>query len=162
MGFPITPLNTPNKTTNFYPADNLWEAVLLPIKESIAFEQGTALAWEVSGSTTTGKLIKMPTTNTTGQNFAGIMCEPVATSDPDYATAFKQKLVWVPKSPDAQANFTVGSGTFTTIRVGRQVQFFSNSTSLAVDTNGLGAEITGFVSSTRGVCKFNVARAVTA
>jgi hypothetical protein len=158
----ITPLNQPNRTRNFYPVDNLWESQQLPIKESIAFEQGTALAWEVVGSTSTGKLIKMPTTNATGQNFAGVIMEEIRSTDGDYATAFKTKLVSVPKSPDALCRFRVGAGTFTNIDIGKVVQFHTDSSSLAVDTLGNGAEMVGLVSSTIGLCKFNTPRVVTA
>jgi len=158
----VTPLNAVNKTVNFLPADYLWEMRQVAVKESIAYDMGTAMAVEVSASSPTGKAIAMPTTNASGQNFLGILMENVRTDDADYATAFKLKTVAVPISGLAEAYFTVGSGTFTAADIGRICQFHTDSKSLAVDTNGLGAEISGLISSTKGLCKFSVPKAVTA
>lgn len=135
---------------------------LLPIAASAAIAEGTLLAVQVSGSSPTGNLIAAATTNTTGQNIVGILAEPITSSDSDYATAGKLKQVWVPTSQYSQAYFTVGSGTFTAADVGRVCQTAGSGISVAVDTNGLGVVIDGYISSTRGTCKLSVANVVTA
>lgn len=163
MAKSVTPLNAVNKNSNFRPADvKLWELRLLPIAASTAIEEGTALSTEVSGSSPTGNLIKAAATNANGQNVQGILAEPIASTDSDYATSGKLKMVYVPKVQGAVAEFTVGAGTFTAADVGRVCNIHTDSKSLAVDTNGLGAIIRGYISSTRGTCSFDVAKAVTA
>jgi hypothetical protein len=72
------------------------------------------------------------------------------------------KAVYIMKTPAAEAFFVVGAGTFTAADVGRICLIHTDSKSLAVDTNGLGAEITGYITSTTGKCKFSLAPAVTA
>lgn len=104
----------------------------------------------------------MPATNSTGQNFVGILAEVIATTDADFATAGKQKNVWVPVSKLARAKFLVGAGTFTLADVHRVCNFHTDSLSLAVDTNGLGAIIEEYIDATHGVCSFNVGNVVTA
>lgn len=156
------PASTFNRNLNFLPIKGIWDYRPLAIKESVAIEMGTAIAVEVSGSTTTGKHIKAGTTTANGQNIKGILMEEVATTDADYATAFKMKMVAIPSSPDCEAEFLVGAGTFTNVDVGKIVALHSDSKSVAVDTLGLGVEITGYISSTRGRCSFNVPLAVTA
>lgn len=163
MAKAVTPLNAVNKNSNFRPADvQLWELRLLPIAASTAIEEGTALSTEVSGSSPTGNLIKAAATNANGQNIQGVLAEPIASTDSDYATAGKLKLVYVPKAIDALAEFTVGAGTFTAADVGRVCNIHTDSKSLAVDTNGLGAVIRGYISATRGTCSFSAPRVVTA
>lgn len=163
MAKSITAINSPNKNTNFLPADvQLWEMRALPIAASTAMESGTLLSTEVSGSSPTGYLIKAAATNANGQNVQGILIDAIASTDTDYATAGKKKYVWVPKTTQAEAEFTVGAGTFTAADVGRVCNIHTDSKSLAVDTNGAGARITGYISSTRGKCKFDVANVTTA
>lgn len=163
MGKAVTGLNKPNTTSNFYPFDDLWRAELLPMKASTAMVEGAAIAVEVSGSSPTGNHTIAGTTNANGQNIVGILAEPIVSTDADYATAGKLKLVWIPTNTQAKCYFTVGAGTFTAADVGRICQIHTDSKSLAVDTNGLGGEITGYISSTRGVCRLlSVPKAVTA
>jgi len=104
----------------------------------------------------------MPATNASGANFQGILAEKIATTDTDYATAGKLKLVWVPTDKVATAFFKVGAGTFTAVDVNKVVSFHSDSLGLAVDTAGLGAVIVGYISASRGLCKFTVPDTVTA
>lgn len=162
MAKAITPVNAPNNTRNFYPSNDLWRMDLLPIVASTALIEGTLLSVQVTASNPTGNLLASATTNTTGQNIVGILAEPITASDSDYATAGKLKQVWVPISQYSQAYFTVGSGTFTAADVGRVCQIAGSGISLAVDTNGLGAVIDGYISSTKGTCKFAVPYVVTA
>lgn len=162
MGKAVTGLNKPNTTSNFYPFDDLWRMVSVPMKASTAMVEGAAVAVEVSVSSPTGYATLAAATNTTGQNIIGILAEPIVSTDADYATAGKLKQVWIPTTTQAKAYFTVGAGTFTAADVGRVCSIHTDSKSLAVDTNGLGAEITDFISSTRGVCRFSVPKAVTA
>ena len=156
------PASTFNRNNNFVPIKGIWDYRPVVIKESTAMQMGTLVSYEVSGSATTGKGIKSAAATTNGQNVIGILWEEVATTDPDYATAFKTKMVAIPCGTDCEAEFTVGAGTFTNVDVGRVVAIHSDSISLAVDTNGLGAVITGFISSTRGRCSLTVPVAVTA
>lgn len=163
MAKAVTPLNAVNKNSNFRPADvQLWELRLLPIAASSAIEEGSAMSTEVSGSSPTGNLIKAAATNANGQNIQGILAEPIASTDSDYATAGKLKMVYVPKTTSAIAEFTVGAGTFTAADVGRMCNIHTDSKSLAVDTNGVGAIIRGYISSTRGTCSFDANKVVTA
>ncbi len=158
----VTPINTPNKTNNFYPEDDQWIATVKPIVASVAMESGTALMPEISGNTTTGNYEKMGTVNASGGNFAAILIDTIATTDADYATAGKSKQVRVPRTTTATAFFTVGAGTFTLADKGKTVAFHSDSKSLAVDTAGQGALITGYISSTRGLCTFPMFPSTTA
>ena len=119
------------------------------------------MAREVSGSTTTGYVIKAPTTSANGQNTVGILAEPITTADTDYAVD-RMIGIYVPINASAEMNFLVGSGTFTAIDVGKVVALYSDSLSVAVDSLGLGVEITGYRDSTHGLCKMLVQRAVTA
>lgn len=158
----VTPLNQVNNTLNFYPVDGNWEIRRLPFKASTAITDGYAVAYEVSASNPTGYLTLMPTTNANGQNFVGILQEKIAATDTDYATAGKLKNVLVPTTKHALARFKVGAGTFTAADVGRVCNFHTDSGSLAVDTNGAGAVIRGYIDSSYGTCSFDVANATTA
>lgn len=169
----VTPLNQPNNTQYFEPIGRgkSWEAIAAPIKPSVEIAEGTALVWEVSGSTTTGYLIAAVGTNANGQNFYGILNQPVTSSDPDYASTTKTKEVLKPITPFAEAYFAVGSGTLSAADIGKVVQFYTGGFSLAVDTIGAGAVISGVVVPTaqatstnpaRGVCTFSVPVATTA
>lgn len=151
-----------NVTNNFLPADDKWEMKKLPIKASTALEEGEAVAFEIDTNDVTGNLTSMPVENAAGADFIGIMAEPVASTDSDYATAGKLKYVFVPRSPLAEAYFSVGAGTFTAADVGRSVELHSDSASLAVDTAGKGARITKYISSTRGLCTFSMPTTETA
>lgn len=162
MAIAVTPANRANKTQNFYPANDMWRMTEFPVKASTAIAEGALVAIEVSGSSPTGNITLAATTNANGQNLVGIIAEPIAATDSDYATAGKKKFVWIPTSPEAKAFFTVGAGTFTAADVGRTCQIHTDSVSLAVDTNGLGASISDYISSTRGICKLNIAPVVTA
>jgi hypothetical protein len=142
-----------NTTTNFLPVKaELWRMNKLPMKASTVMVEGAAIGIEISGNDVTGNLTLMGVENVTGADFRGILAEPVATTDADYATAGKMKGVWYPLSPNAEMYFTVGAGTFTKADVGKTVEFHSDSISLAVDTKGKGARITKYISATRGIC----------
>lgn len=161
MGKAVTPVNSPNNVRNFYPADDKWELRYMPIVASVAMVDGTLLRAQVTASNPTGNLNLAVATNATGQNVVWILAEPIATTDSDYATAGKLKGVWVAKTVDAEAYFTVGAGTFTLADVNRMCSVHTDWKSLAVDTNGAGAIISGYISATRGKCKFNVPNVVT-
>ena len=162
MGKAITAVNSPNKTSNFYPADDKWEMIMFPIKASTAMEEGVALSPEIVTNDVTGYLTKMGVENVVGSDFVGILAEAIVATDSDYATAGKLKGVWVPKSMTASAYFTVGAGTFTATDVFKTVELHSDSKSLAVDTKGKGARIVEFISSTRGRCMFSLPQTETA
>ena len=162
MGKAVVGLNKPNETGNFLPADDSWKMMMLPIKVSTVIVEGAAIGIEISGSTTTGYYTLMGVENAAGADFVGIIAEPVAAADADYATAGKLKGVWIPMTAEAEAYFTVGAGTFTAIDEGKTVEVHSDSISLAVDTAGKGARITKYISSTRGKCKFNLPKTETA
>lgn len=91
MGKAVTGLNVPNQTQYFYPADQKWEMRLMPFKASTAITEGTAIGIEISGNTTTGNVTKMGVENASGADFVGILAEPIASTDTDYATAGKLK-----------------------------------------------------------------------
>lgn len=158
----VTPVNTPNNTLNFVPLFGGWELRKIAMKASTAMTDGYAIGTEVSGSTTTWYSTLMPSTNTSGQNFVWILAEKISSTDADYATAGKLKLVWVPTDKASAAKFKVGAGTFTAVDIGKVVAFHSDSGSLAVDTAGAGAIIRGYINSSYGICTFDVANATTA
>jgi len=142
MGKATVLVNTPNTTSNFYPANDKWEMKKLPMKASTAMVEGAAIAIEISSNTTTGNYTLMGVENVTGADFVGILAEPIV------------KGVRVPVNQQAEAFFTVGAGTFTAVDVGKTVEIHSDSKSLAVDTAGKGARITKYITSTRGKCAF--------
>jgi len=158
----VTPLNQANNSQNFYPADGDWKIERLPFTASVAITDGAAVGSVVSASNPTGNLSLMPTSQATGQNFVGILMEKINTTDADYATAGKLKSVLVPTSKRAKAFFSVGAGTFTAADVGRVCLFHTDSKSLNVDGNGAGAQIVGIISSTQGLCTFDVPLVTTA
>lgn len=123
-----------------------WELTKMQMKESVAMAEGAALYSDLAG--------EMTIVTGTESNFMGILAEPIAATDSDYATAKKLKYVWRPLTQEAEAEFTVGSGTFTNADVGKVVAFY-DSDSLAVDTAGTRARITKYLTATRGVCVFN-------
>src|SRR5690606_31033132 len=136
---------------NFLPIKgkrNGWRLKKLPMIASVAIAPGAAIY--AVGDGTHSKV-----TNSTG-NFKGILAEPITASDADYATSKKLKGVWVPVNEYAEAEFTVGAGTFTDADVGKKVKFH-DEISLAVDTAGTQADITAYISSTRGKCRFGLA-----
>lgn len=137
----------PNVTTNFLPAKGTWKMEQVQMIASVEMAEGASV-YKVGDGTHT------IVTNATG-NFKGILMEPIASTDDDYATSLKLKAVAVPMDDSAEAFFTVGAGTFTTADIGKNVKF-NDSVGLAVDTAGTQAEITGLISSTRGRCKFNL------
>lgn len=143
-----------NTNLNFIPKKGLWEFRLLPMKASTAMAQGAAIGIEISGNTTTGNNTLMGVENALGADFQGILMETIASTDTDYATAGKLKLVAVPCDQRSIAEFKVGAGTFTAADVNKTVEFHSDSVSLAVDTAGKGARITAYLSSSRGECQF--------
>lgn len=151
-----------NVTTNFLPADDKWELKKMPIKASTALEEGELLSWEISSNDVTGNLTSAGVENAAGADAVGILMEPVASGDSDYATSGKLKYVAVPRTRNALAYFTVGAGTFTRADVGRTVEIHSDSVSLAVDTAGKGARIEKYISSTRGLCSFPMPNTETA
>ena len=154
----VTPLNEHNTCSNFYPSNDFWRMELKPIAASVAMVVGTALASQTTSNTTSGNYIKMPTANTNGQNFSGILVEPIVATDSDYATAGKLKNVWVPTSPAAKAFFTADT-TITAASVWRMVQFGSGSITLTT-TLWAWAIIRNIISSTLGECSFDVPQVV--
>ena len=110
MGKALTALNTPNTTSNFLPADGNWELRLLPMKASLAMVEGVAITAETNGADVTGYYrTQVAVENLNGDDTMGILAEPIATTDTDYATAGKLKGVYVPMTPEAEAYFTVGA-----------------------------------------------------
>lgn len=162
MAKATTLLNKPNETKYFYPADDQREMVQFPFKASTAIAEGAAISPEISGNDVTGYVTLMGVENATGSDFLGIAAEPVVSTDADYATAGKLKGVWVPKTPNAKSYFSVGAGTFTAVDVFKTVEIHSDSKSLAVDTKGKGARIMKYISSTKGVCRFDLPSTETA
>lgn len=125
-----------------------WRLESRPMIASVAMEAGAAI-YRVGDGTHT--LV----TNSTA-NFEGIMAEAIASTDSDYATSMKMKKVWIPLNTRAEAEFTVGAGTFTADDVGKSVKF-NDSKSVAVDTAGTQFVITRYKSSTKGDGIFNLA-----
>lgn len=163
MSQAVTPINTQNKTSNFYPSNpDQWLLTELPFVASVAMEQGTAVVPQIVSNTTTGNYTKTTATNANWANFSWILAETISTTDADYATAWKRRAIWIPKTSMAEAYFRVWAGTFTAVDVGKVVSFHSDSSSLAVDTQWNGAIIAELISSTRWVCTFWVAPTVTA
>jgi hypothetical protein len=164
MGKAVTDLNAPNKTQNFYPigANFNWKMTLLPFKASTAIAEGAAIGIEIVSNDVTGNVTLMGVENAAGADFMGIMAEPIVSGDADYATAGKLKGVRVRQTKEAEAYFTVVGGTFTVADVYKTVQIDSTSLGLDVDTAGKGARITGYISSTRGTCKFDLPTTETA
>ena len=153
---------TSNNTQGFLPAEGEWEMRTFPFKASVAITDGKVVAPEIASNDVTGYLTTMGTENATGADFVGILAEPIAATDADYATAGKLKNVWVPKTRYARAKFTVGAGTFTAADVFRTVEIHSDAASLAVDTKGKGARIVKFINSTSGECVFDLPATETA
>lgn len=135
-----------NTTTNFLPTGPNWKSKKISMIASVVIAEGAAV-YAVGDGTHT------KVTNTT-TNFIGITAEPIAAADSDYATSLKQKLAYIPMNSQAEAIFTVGSGTFTPADVGDTVKF-SDEISLALDVAGIQARITAYISPTRGKCVFN-------
>lgn len=145
---------TANKTQNFLPFGSNWKLKKIPMKASTEMEDGAAIGIEISSNTTTGNKTLMGTENAAGADFIGILAEPIASTDDDYATAGKLKAVRVPMNEQALARFTVVGGTFTAIDEGKTAKFDSTSLGVDVDTIGKGVRIEKFISSTRGTCSF--------
>ena len=164
MAKAVTLLNKPNKTQNFYPimADKQWKLKMMPFVASTAIEEWTAVWIQISSNDVTWNLTKMWTENSAGADFVWIIAEPIVSTDSDYATAWKLKWVWVPTSKEAEAEFTVWAWTFTAADVYKTVEFHSDSKSLAVDTAWKGARITGYISSSRWRCRFDLPTTETA
>jgi hypothetical protein len=142
MGIAYTPINTPNNTANFMPADENWEMMKMPFRASTsAIAQGTAVGIEISSNTTTGYLTIYSPENAAGFDFKGIMQEAIATTDADYATAGKMKMVWIPKNSMARAFFTCTAGTLNVADRFMTVEVTSGGLGLSCDTKGKGARI---------------------
>ena len=109
MGKAVTQLNASNSNTNFVviEAEKDWKITYLPFKASTAIEEGSAIGIEIVTNTTTGNVTLMGVENAAGADFVGIMAEPIVDTDKDYATAGKLKAVYVPKSINSRAKFTV-------------------------------------------------------
>jgi len=162
MGKAVTGLNKPNETNNFYPADDKWDLVEMPVIVSTVIEEGSAMSIEISSNNVTWYITKSGVENAAGSDFVGILAEPIIATDDDYATAGKLKWVWIPRSIYAEAFFTVGAGTFTAVDVFKAVEIHSDSYWLAVDTIWKGARISWYISSTRWRCIFNLPTTETA
>ena len=158
----VTALNVPNVTSNFYPADDQWDLIQMPMEASTAMVEWAAVSPEIVTNDVTGNITLMGVENVTGSDFMGILAEPIVSTDADYATAGKLKGVWIPRSPLAKAYFSVWAGTFTAADVFKTVEIHSDSKSLAVDTKGKGARIMWYISSTRGICRFSLPETETA
>jgi hypothetical protein len=158
----ITPLNVPNNTRNFVPVGEGWMMKPMRIKASVALEGGTALASEVVSSASTGYAIAMPATNANGQNFVGILAEPVLATDADYASANKYRNVYVPINKTVATAKATASATASLANVGRVVQFSNSGRSVAPTTNGLGCIITDFIDASTVHVVFDVPNVVTA
>lgn len=150
MAKAVTLVNTPNKTQNFYPADDQWILTQLPFKASTAIAEGALVCIEIVGNTTTGNYTISGVENALGADIVGILAEPIVSTDADYATAGKLKGVWTPRTQTAKMYFKVWAGTFTGADKGKTVEIHTDSVSLAVDTAGKGARITDYISSSRG------------
>lgn len=136
-----------NVTTNFLPIKGNWKAEKVQMIASVAMAEGSGIYAVGDGTHTV--------VTTSSANFKGILAEPIAATDADYATSLKFKSVWVPKDDTAESEFTVISGTFTTADIGKMADFAS-AIGLAVDTSTHDhARITGYISSTRGTFYFN-------
>lgn len=152
MSKSVTPINTPNVSTYFFPADDNWETRSFQVAASgWAIADWTMMAFDVSGSSPTWYIIVAPTAQTNGKNFVGILQQRIATTDDDYATVRFVK-VRAPKTRAARAYFTVWSGTFTQADVWRMCALYSDSKSVAVDTNGIWVVIDDYIDSTHGLC----------
>lgn len=123
-----------------------WRLTRVSMIASVAMVAGAAI-YAVGDGTHT--IVTNATTN-----FKGILMEEIATTDADYATSLKMKYVAVPASVDAEAEFAVGAGTFTSADVGKSVKY-NDEKGLAVDTAGIQARITAYLTATRGRCQFN-------
>lgn len=137
-----------NITTNFLPSGPHWIMKQLPIEASQAMDMGSFLNSKQDG---TYELTDLAAKT----NLTGVIAETIATTDDDYATSGKAKGVFVPRTNNAELFFTVGAGTFTAADVGKAVAIHTDGKSLAVDTAGDQFVITGYISATRGTCKFN-------
>lgn len=163
MGKAVTTVNTPNQSGYFLPADENRELKKYPfLASSSALSDGAAVGREISSNTTTGNLKVMGTENAAGFDFVGILAEPIATTDADYATAGKLKGVRVPKNALARAFFAVGAGTFSAVDVGKTVEITSGGLGLSVDIAGKGARIVEYISATKGICTFSMPTTETA
>ncbi len=143
-----------NVTTNFLPADENWKSGLVPFKASTAIAEGAAIGIEIVSNDVTGEVTLMGVENAAGADFVGVIQEPIASTDADYATTGKLKQVSIAMNQAAKAFFTVVNGTFTKDDVFKTVQISSDSLGLDVDTAGKGARITDFINSSRGKCTF--------
>jgi hypothetical protein len=91
--------------TRFRPINNDWEMKTQTIKESVALSAGTLLAREIVSNTTTGKLVAASAEQVAGGNYVGILIQDIKTTDADYATSGKQKMVAIPISVRALCEF---------------------------------------------------------
>lgn len=83
MSKAVTLVYTPNKTQNFYPADDQWILTTLPMKASTAMPDGSAIGVEIVSNTTTGNNTLMGVENAAGADFVGILAEPIVSTDAD-------------------------------------------------------------------------------
>ncbi len=158
----VTGYNKPNQTNNFYPADGDWKMVKMPFKASTVIEEGSSIWIEIVGNNVTGNVTKMGTENAAWADFVWIIAEAISSTDDDYATAWKEKAVFVPTSLFAQSYFKVWAGTFTKADVFKTVEFNADAKSLSVDTAWKGARITKYIDWTTWICVFNLPNTETA
>ena len=72
--------------------------------------EGVAMQYETSGADTTGYVRTMVAVeNLNGDDTIGILAQPIAATDADYATDGKKKGVYRPTTPEAKAYFKVGA-----------------------------------------------------
>ena len=136
-----------NVNTNFLPVNSKhWKMVPTQMIASIAMAEGAAVYSVGDGTHTI-------TTNATG-NFRGILAEPIAATDADYATSLKLKAVKVPRDDEAELFFTESGAALTTALIGETCKF-NDSISLDATAAGTQAKITGYESASRGRCVLN-------
>lgn len=133
-----------NDVGNFYRASGRTITKEVRIKASTAIEDGAIVYPDPAG------VNKWTLADSTaGENF-GVIREAVASTDSDYASSTKTKLVEFPSESGVEWFGTVGAGTFAEDDVNKYVDL-NDSISVDVDTSTKDQlYVAGFISSTRG------------
>tara|TARA_R110000868_G_scaffold75006_9_gene216748 strand:- start:1996 stop:2367 length:372 start_codon:yes stop_codon:yes gene_type:complete len=119
MANPTTLTTNRMTTANFRPADDQWITTTLPFKASTAQVCGSGVRPETSGADVTGFYTLALTQNAGGDDLIGILAFPIVSTDADYAAPYRD--VFIPRTTTAKAYFTVTTGTFTAVDVGKTV-----------------------------------------
>jgi len=137
-----------NVNTNFLPVQTQthWKLVKTQMIASVAMEEGAAVYAVGDGTHTI-------VTNATG-NFRGILAEPIAATDADYATSKKLKSVYVPRDDESEVEFTESGDALTTDLIGETCKF-NDSIGLDATAAGTQAKITGYINAGRGRAVLN-------